>query len=314
MSDDTVVLVVEDEKDLADLYSNWLSEEYEVRTAYSGEEAVEKVDEDVDAVLLDRRLPGISGDEFLKGLRQRGYDCSVAMVSAVEPDFDILEMGFDDYLVKPASKEDLLALVENMLSIEETSADTQEYFTLLSKKRALEKEKAESDLRDSEEYSKVVNSVESFRNSVVAMAEDILSEPGGANGNSFDVETVYQEALEQWRKRLESLDEEDPLHAAAVENVNRYENLLESNGGGAGSTERAFLKTVADSFVADDVWLDSRVLEALNYVFYDKFDDTFVIERTPLSEDAELSSAKRYEVSQAVRERARQELEGMEAE
>ena len=46
------MLVVDDERDIADLYTTWLGADHEVRTAYSGEEALEKVDEDVDIVEL----------------------------------------------------------------------------------------------------------------------------------------------------------------------------------------------------------------------------------------------------------------------
>ena len=119
-----LVLVVEDEPDLADLYAAWLGDEYRVRTAYGGREALDELDEadEVDAILLDRRMPGLSGDEVLTAVRDRGIDCRVAMVTAVEPDFDILEMGFDDYLVKPVSKDDLLGVVETMRSRSEALA------------------------------------------------------------------------------------------------------------------------------------------------------------------------------------------------
>jgi len=103
-----LVLVVEDEPDLADLYAAWLGDEYRVRTAYGGQEALDELDEaddEVDAILLDRRMPGLSGDEVLAAVRERGIDCRVAMVTAVEPDFDILKMGFDDYLVKPVTSD-----------------------------------------------------------------------------------------------------------------------------------------------------------------------------------------------------------------
>ncbi|TKX52052.1 response regulator, partial [Halorubrum sp. SS7] len=59
-----LVLVVEDEPDLADLYAAWLGDEYRVRTAYGGREALDQLDEtddEVDAILLDRRMPGLSG-------------------------------------------------------------------------------------------------------------------------------------------------------------------------------------------------------------------------------------------------------------
>ena len=63
--DEGTVLVVDDEPSLAELYSMQHAEEYEVRTATGGPEALDLVDEEVDVALLDRRMPRMSGDELL---------------------------------------------------------------------------------------------------------------------------------------------------------------------------------------------------------------------------------------------------------
>jgi len=62
------------------------------------------IDETVDVVLLDRMMPGMSGQEVLAAIRERGLDCRVAMVTAVDADFDVIEMGFDEYLGKPRTE------------------------------------------------------------------------------------------------------------------------------------------------------------------------------------------------------------------
>ena len=108
------VLVVDDEEDIADLYSTWLREEYEVRTAYGPHGALQRADEDVDVVFLDRQMPEMTGDEVLDHLRERELDCRVVMVTAVDPDFDIVDMPFDDYLTKPVMMDDLREATERM--------------------------------------------------------------------------------------------------------------------------------------------------------------------------------------------------------
>ncbi|KOX96161.1 MULTISPECIES: HalX domain-containing protein [Halorubrum] len=161
-----LVLVVEDEPDLADLYAAWLGDEYRVRTAYGGREALDQLDEadnEVDAILLDRRMPGLSGDEVLTAVRDRGIDCRVAMVTAVEPDFDILEMGFDDYLVKPVTSDTLRETVEGLLRRGEYDSEVQELFSLTSKKAMLESEKSANDLADNEEYQRLTDRIEELR-------------------------------------------------------------------------------------------------------------------------------------------------------
>lgn len=174
-----LVLVVEDEPDLADLYAAWLGDEYRVRTAYGGQEALEELDEvdnEVDAILLDRRMPGLSGDEVLAAVRERGIDCRVAMVTAVEPDFDILKMGFDDYLVKPVTSDTLRETVEGLLRRGEYDTEMQELFALTSKKAMLEAEKSATELDDNDEYRRLTDRIAELRSkadeSLEAMTED----------------------------------------------------------------------------------------------------------------------------------------------
>lgn len=152
---DPTVLVAEDEPALADLYTAWLEGDYRVRTAYNGSQALDAIDADVDVVLLDRRMPGLSGDRVLSTIRERKLDCRIAMVTAVEPDFDIVEMGFDDYLVKPASKSDLQALVDQLLLRTEYDDMLQEFYALASKRAILDKQKPEYERRASEEYQRL---------------------------------------------------------------------------------------------------------------------------------------------------------------
>jgi DNA-binding response OmpR family regulator len=164
MSDDQpVVLIVEDEPDLADLYATWLDGEYDVRVAYGGREALDKLDEDVEVVLLDRRMPDLSGDEALSEIRSRGYDCRVSMVTAVEPDFDIVAMGFDDYLVKPVSKDALHETVSNLLLRNAYDDGVQDLFSLASKKALLESEKGPASLKESEEYRELDEQLSTLR-------------------------------------------------------------------------------------------------------------------------------------------------------
>jgi len=153
------ILVVDDETDIADLYTTWLEMDHEVRTAYGGEKALEHADEDVDIVFLDRQMPDYSGDEVLERIRERRLDCRVVMVTAVDPDFDIVSMAFDDYLTKPVMREDLAEAVDSMREREEYDATLQEYFALTSKKATLEAEKTPSELENSEEYQEMVDRV-----------------------------------------------------------------------------------------------------------------------------------------------------------
>jgi two-component system response regulator AdeR len=174
-----LVLVVEDEPDLADLYAAWLGDEYRVRTAYGGNEALDVLDEagdDIDAMLLDRRMPGLSGDEVLDAVTERGIECRVAMVTAVEPDFDILEMGFDDYLVKPVTSDTLRDTVDTLLTRGDYDAGVQDLFSLTSKKAMLEAEKSASELADNEEYQELTARIDELRDDVDRSLEAVTED------------------------------------------------------------------------------------------------------------------------------------------
>jgi len=85
------------------------------------------------------------------------------MVTAVEPGFDILEMGFDAYLTKPIKSEQLVGTVENLL--ERATYDTllQEYYALVEKQAALEATKSRTELDGNEEYEQLKERVATLR-------------------------------------------------------------------------------------------------------------------------------------------------------
>ncbi|QIB74091.1 response regulator [Halogeometricum borinquense] len=157
-----VVLVVDDDEDLADTCVYWLQDDYDVRAAYSGEDALAEADESVDVVLLDRRMPKISGDDVLDALRERGLDCHVAMMTAVEPDTEIVDMPFDDYLVKPVTKTDVREAVKELVVRSEFDEEVREFFALESTEQAL-KSRDNEDLRDPEVLKQLREQVEEVR-------------------------------------------------------------------------------------------------------------------------------------------------------
>lgn len=117
------VLVVDDEPRLADLFAAWLADDCSVSTAYDGEQALERIDDSIDLLLLDRRMPGLSGDEVLERVRDDGYEGWIVMVTAIELDLEIMGEGYDEYLVKPISKRQLTDLVTEVSQQIEAGAD-----------------------------------------------------------------------------------------------------------------------------------------------------------------------------------------------
>ena len=114
------ILLVEDEESYRDPLAYLLTREgYQVATAATGTEAVELFDtgDPVDLVLLDLMLPGVSGTEVCRHIRQTS-DVPVIMLTAKDSEIDKvvgLELGADDYVTKPYSSRELLARVRAVL-------------------------------------------------------------------------------------------------------------------------------------------------------------------------------------------------------
>lgn len=157
------VLVVEDEIPIAEAYAKYLQGEYDVRLAHNGEAALEELDTDVDVVLLDRRMPTLSGEEVLEEICKRDLDCRVGMLTGVEPDFDIVDMQFDTYVLKPVDEETLQETVDVLVVRSKFDRQLQEYYSLVSKKVALSQRKEEAELKVSDEYTSLVERVERVR-------------------------------------------------------------------------------------------------------------------------------------------------------
>jgi len=170
------VLVVEDEEDVAALYADWLKETCSVTLAHNGEAALGRITDNVDIVLLDRQMPGVSGDDVLERIRRDGFDARVAMVTAVDPDFDIIDMGFDDYLVKPVAEDELLTTVNQMMLRSTYSEQVQELFSLASKKAVLRKQKTDAELRASEDYARLEDRIAVLRADIDGVIDSLNDE------------------------------------------------------------------------------------------------------------------------------------------
>ena len=114
------VLIVEDERKLAQVVATALgAEHYDVVVAPTGEDGFFRANAEVfDLVVLDLMLPGRSGLEILQTLRQRHIDTPVLILTARDGVDDRvlgLDLGADDYLVKPFALPELLARIRALL-------------------------------------------------------------------------------------------------------------------------------------------------------------------------------------------------------
>lgn len=112
------LLLVDDDKNISELIKMYLEKEgYVCVEAYNGKEAVEKMDNSIELVILDIMLPVMNGWDVLKEIRKK-YNTPVIMLTAKSETFDKvlgLELGADDYMVKPFEPKELVARVKAVL-------------------------------------------------------------------------------------------------------------------------------------------------------------------------------------------------------
>ncbi|HDD6800862.1 TPA: response regulator, partial [Staphylococcus aureus] len=110
--------MVDDESSIRNLIRMQLEiEGYEVLTAASGKEALERWEDGPDVLILDVMLPDIDGYELLRLFRERDRDIPVLMLTAKSQMNDKLlglQLGADDYVTKPFNYAELILRVKNM--------------------------------------------------------------------------------------------------------------------------------------------------------------------------------------------------------
>lgn len=126
----TRILIVDDEKHISELISLYLSKEgYETRQVADGRRAVDEFYTFAPAlILLDIMLPGMDGYQVCTEIRKKS-DVPIIMLTARSDTFDKvlgLEMGADDYIVKPFEPKEMVARVKAVLRRSETKNEKQE--------------------------------------------------------------------------------------------------------------------------------------------------------------------------------------------
>src|SRR5450432_453325 len=114
------VMIIEDDAEVRGIVKTLLTNEgYQVEEASDGRMAVERVFLlKPDIILVDLRLPGLDGAEVCKRIRAGRLNTPIIVISAAGEEFDkvlLLELGADDYLVKPFGARELLARIRALL-------------------------------------------------------------------------------------------------------------------------------------------------------------------------------------------------------
>jgi two-component system alkaline phosphatase synthesis response regulator PhoP len=128
------ILVVDDEKDIVDIlkYNLLKEEDYDVMTALNGKEAIEIAEkEKPDLILLDIMMPEMNGFDVCRYLKTSHSTMNIPVIFLTAKDNEIdeiigLELGADDYIIKPISPRKVIARVKSALR--RVHADAEKYF------------------------------------------------------------------------------------------------------------------------------------------------------------------------------------------
>jgi len=207
------ILVVEDNEDLCQTIADVMKREgYSVRTANSGEEALQKIERGLtDLVLLDIKLPKMSGLEVLAKIREQTTDLLVIMITALtdaRPAVEALKSGAYDYLLKPFELDELKLVVAKALETHRLKLEV-----------ARLKEQQRRRFPDSEFYGES-KSIQEIRNLIALVAEtprtSVLLQGESGTGKELVADAIHNSSARADKPIIK-------INCAAIP-----ENLLES--------------------------------------------------------------------------------------
>lgn len=203
------ILVVDDEKNIRMTLSHCLKDQnYDIEIAINGDEALKKIESDnYDLILLDIKMPGLTGMEVLEKIRQNGNKVDVIMMTAygtIERAVEAMKLGAIDFISKPFTPVEIRNIVKDVLdrqNLVETKLDSYKEILEFAKKCILAKD-----------YGKA----EEFLQKAIAMDVD-APEPHNLLGILYEYRKEIQNAQKHYRAALAL----DPTYEPANKNLQR---------------------------------------------------------------------------------------------
>lgn len=219
----TRILVVEDDAAiLRGLVDNLRYEGYDVESATSAEEGLERLARETPALLvLDVMLPGMNGFEMCRQVRREGHDMPILMLTARGSEFDKvmgLDLGADDYVVKPFSILELLARVRALLRRRERAGEMPErirFGEVIVDFKRFEAARGEEPIKLTRKEFGLLQCLASREGEVVSR-DDLLDEVWGAE--AYPSTRTIDNHVAMLRAKIEE-DSSSPRHLLTVHGV-----------------------------------------------------------------------------------------------
>lgn len=159
---DATVLLIEGDDERATEYATWL-DDCTVEIADDAETALDRLDDDVDVVLLDGSPTTADYDDLLGRLRARHVDCQIGLLSGQHASASVLRLDFDEYIPRPVTRETLRETVERLTDRGAIMNVVETYLELVARKRRLEARRSPDELTDDDRYRELVGELAARR-------------------------------------------------------------------------------------------------------------------------------------------------------
>ena len=251
------ILVVDDEPLIVEMIEETLTDDgHEIFKAYSGEEALQKVDQEMpDLVVLDLMLPGMDGLEVSRQMQNEARFNHIPIImltakSAISDRIAGYERGADDYITKPFDADELLIRVRAQL--QHLNREDRSELTGLPGSRAVQEEIEDRTADPDEQWSIIYTDIERFTayNEVYSFAEgdELIRQAahclkqaveqhgnpgdflGHVGGDDFVVLTTPDKSQAITQQAGQLFDQVVPDHFTATDRANGFFTFLNHNG------------------------------------------------------------------------------------
>ena len=185
---DATVLLIEGDDERASKYHRWLND-YTVEAASGPEDALERIDDDIDVVLLDGSLAETDHGELLGRIRARHVDSQIGLLSGQNAGSNVLRLDFDEYVPRPVNREELRATVERLDDRKAVMEVVEKYLTLVAQKRSLEARRDSADLAADERYRELTGELAGRRQQITTLLSQLAGSDSEAEHSPGDRET-----------------------------------------------------------------------------------------------------------------------------
>lgn len=171
----TAILLVEPKRELASTLDGLFSSEYEIRTAYSSQEAIELLSDSVMVTLIDNGLSTTVIETIVDEIQQERHHSRILTIIGESQSERRVRLS-DGEIQKPVSPTELVETIERLVDHAQYEREIDEWLRLLSRKASMENEKDQHELSGCLEYQELKTEIDELRAKADSSRDEILND------------------------------------------------------------------------------------------------------------------------------------------